>query len=271
MLCLNYVSSLQKEYKGVFKSLFILKRGNMSKPIIQLKSITKGYKKNIVLKRINLDIFEGELFCIIGTNGSGKTTLLKLIVGFNKPDEGNIYYNNQDISKNLNIIKKDAGFATQENSFYPQLTVYENLMYFGNLYSIKKDILKKSTDNVLKLVQLFEHKKVLAMHLSVGMQRRLDIACALINNPKILILDEPTEDLDVVLRKQILWLIKAINKRGTTIIMTSHLMSEVEEVAERVAIIHNKSIIKIGTLDELKRTVKKSSLGEILEKIAGYN
>jgi len=238
--------------------------------IVQVKGVDKKFGDHTVLKNINLNIQKGELFCIVGTNGSGKTTLLKTIIGFLDPEEGEIFYKSKDIKKNTKEVKKDFGFATQENAFYPKLTVEENMQYFGNLYGIKKEVLKVNIDKILNLVALQGAKNVLAENLSLGMERRLDIACSLIHNPKILILDEPTEDLDVTLRKSILLLIKAINRTGTTIIMTSHLLAEIEVFFDRIAILDKNTIIKIGTLRDFRKTTKKKSLSDIFEVLTKH-
>jgi len=238
--------------------------------IVQVKGVDKKFGDNVILKNINLDIIKGELFCIVGTNGSGKTTLLKTIIGFLDPEEGEIFYNSENIKKNTKEVRKDFGFATQENAFYPKLTVEENMKYFGNLYGIKKDILEENIERILKLVDLYSAKKILAENLSIGMERRLDIACSIIHNPKILILDEPTEDLDVTLRKAMLYLIKAINKNGTTIIMTSHLLNEIENFVDRIAILDKNTIIKTGTLTEFKTMTKKKSLNEIFDVLTSH-
>ena len=217
---------------------------------IELKGVDKGFGKKEVLKNVSLSIPDKIIFGIIGISGSGKTTLLKLMVGFYKPDKGSVLVNNKNIGKA--DIKELFGFATQSNCFYPKLTVEENLKYFGSLYGLDSGTIKKNIDNILNLVELKDSRDVVADNLSGGMQRRLDLACALVNNPKILILDEPTEDLDPALRKQMLSLIKKINSLGTTIILTSHLLGEVEHVCDEVAIIHNKRILEVGSVSKLR-------------------
>ncbi len=239
----------------------------MDKYLIQIKGVEKQFKKNIILEDINLKIKENEIFCIIGINGSGKTTLLKTMIGFYKPEKGTIYYNNKDIFKNMRKIKNEWGFSAQEHSFYPKLTVRENLQYFGSLYGIKKAVVNKNVTDVLKFIKLAEYDHVIAENLSVGMKRRLDIGCAIIHNPKVLILDESTEDLDVILRKEIISLIQTIHKKGTTIILTSHMLDEIEQIATYIAVIHDRHIIKTGTVEELKNSTKSSSLTEAFEKI----
>jgi len=231
------------------------------KPFIQFLDITKIFGKNVVLDNLELDIDYNEVFGIIGKSGSGKTTLLSILVGFLKPEKGKVFFQGQDIT-NTNMpdsIRQQFGFTAQEGSFYPKLTVRENLEYFGTMYNLSSNELKTKIPQILKLVNLEKDEKKLASHLSSGMQKRLDIACGILHDPKVLILDEPTENLDPLLRKDILKLIKKINKeKNVTIIMTSHLLEEIEQVCTQLAILHAKQIIIQGTINELKDYYSKN-------------
>lgn len=221
-------------------------------PFIEFQNIKKRYGKNEVLIGVNLEIPYGERFGIIGVSGSGKTTLLNILIGFLRADEGSIYYNLRDILREKKAVRKTFGFAAQDGSFYKDLTVTENLNYFGTLYGMSKADIQKRAKGLLALVELSNAKNSLGKNLSRGMQKRLDIACAMIHEPKVLILDEPTEDLDPMLRKDILLLIKKINERGTTIIITSHLLTEIESICTKIAILHNGRILETGTTNDLK-------------------
>lgn len=221
-------------------------------PFIQFQNIFKKFGNKVVLNGIDLEISYGERFGVIGISGSGKTTLLNILIGFLRATSGSIYYQSRNIVRDKSNIRKTFGFATQDGSFYTKLTVKENMDYFGKLYGMAQSDINRRADGLLKLVGLGEAKNVNAENLSKGMQRRLDIACALIHNPKVLILDEPTEDLDPMLRKDILLLIKKINERGTTVIITSHLLTEIEAVCTKIAILHNGKIIETGATEQLK-------------------
>ena len=227
-------------------------------PFIQYQNITKSFAKNVILDNISLDINYGEIFGVIGKSGSGKSTMLNILIGFLKPDKGQIIYQSRDISRDLKSVQQQFGFAAQEGSFYPKLTVYENLEYFGKMYNISSLELKERIPKVLHLVELENAQHLLGYKLSSGMQKRLDIACALINDPKVLILDEPTEDLDPMLRYDILDLIKKISKeKNVTVVVTSHLLNEVEYFCNRVAILDNRHIIASGNINELKDKYSK--------------
>jgi len=236
--------------------------------IIKLVDVTKRFSNRSVLDNINLEIESGEILGIVGINGSGKTTLLRALVGFYKIDSGELFFNSTPFSKVSNI-KKKIGIATQDNCFYPKLTVKENVEYFGRLYGLTEDELNASLDDTLKLVNLYHLKNVLARKLSGGMQKRIGIACSIIHSPEVIILDEPTSDLDLFLRKDILNLIKLINENGITVIIASHHLSEIETLCHRIAILNGGKLLKIGTPSELKNTYSDqgNSLEEAFEKI----
>jgi len=230
-------------------------------PFIQVKNLTKRFgKKNVILDNISLDIPYGEIFGILGKSGSGKTTLLNLIIGFYKPTKGKVYFQGRDIFKTFGDIERRFGFSTQGLSFYSKLSVMENMYYFGRLYGLKKNEIKEKADELLKLVELDKAKKTLGENLSMGMQKRLDIACSLIHDPEILILDEPTQDLDPLLRKEILSLIKRINDKGTTILITSHLLGEIDYLCKNIAIINDGKVIKMESVSELMEDYSKNKV-----------
>jgi len=182
-------------------------------PFIQLTGISKIFNKNIVLEDLNLSVGYGEILGIIGKSGSGKTTLLNIIIGFLKPDKGSVIFQSRNIHKDEINVDTQFGFASQEFSFYDKLTVDENLRYFGSLYKIKDKTLDQRIPELLKFVDLEDKRNLLASNLSTGMKKRLDIACSLIHDPKILILDEPTSDLDTFLRRDIIALLKKSIKK----------------------------------------------------------
>lgn len=227
--------------------------------IIKLEGVVKKFGKNLILNGIDLEIQPGELFGIIGSNGSGKTTILKLIIGFYKPNKGIISFKNHSIKDMPNEVRMSFGFASQENSFYGKLNVEENIKYFGELYRLTDEFIDAHIENVLRLVDLYDARHTLSENLSNGMKRRLDIACALIHDPVVLILDEPTQDLDPALRKDMIKLIKRINENGTTVIMTSHLLWEMEALCDRIAILGEGRIIQVGSPLQLKDSYTKDN------------
>lgn len=241
----------------------------MEEVILQAKNLTKKFNKLLVFDSINLDIKRGKIFGIIGISGSGKTTLLNTLVGFNRPTKGSVLFEGKRIDREISEVKRNFGFATQNNSFYSKLTIYENLKYFGTLYGLSRNTIELNIKRILPLLELDKQKNILAENLSGGMQKRLDLACALINYPKILILDEPTEDLDSKLRRDMIDLIKRINQTGTTIIITSHLLWDMEKLCDEIAILHNSKILKVGSIDELRELYTKNQ--EVYLEIASGN
>jgi ABC-2 type transport system ATP-binding protein len=233
-------------------------------PLFKIKNISKYFGDKRVLGDVTFDIMPGEIIGIIGASGSGKTTLLNILVGFLNPDRGSLQFRFEhllnfkdtevyrEINKKSFEIKKMIGFAAQIPSFYPNLTVEENMNYFGTLFNLSNDALKSNVEALLNLMELKESRSLLASKLSGGMQRRLDIACALIHDPKILILDEPTSDLDPILRKHIWELIKIIRSKGTTIILSSHHLTEIEHLCDRIAILQDGRFVEINTFNYIK-------------------
>jgi len=241
--------------------------------ILRIHGISKQYGGNPVIDTIDFDVKPGEIFGIIGMSGAGKTTLLNIMAGFITPDRGDILFTGKEtysITRNPEQVSTHIGFSTQQPSFYPKLTVLENLEHFGTLYGLHGRDLQRRARNLLKLVGLDEHRHKLSGNLSGGMQKRLDIACALVHDPQILFLDEPTSDLDPVMRKHMWQLIREINMKGTTVILASHFLAEIELLCTRIAVLFNHAIINIGTGQELRTQYSKKYRIELETKTREY-
>ena len=223
---------------------------------IETKKLTKKYKDLVAVNGIDLNIKEGELFSLLGVNGAGKTTTIKRLSGLILPTSGSIIINGMDMKKNTLKIKEILNVSPQETAVAPNLTVKENLYFMAGVYQIKD-----SDKKVSELVKLFKLDDVLnkkAKTLSGGWQRKVSIALSLINDPKILFLDEPTLGLDVLARKELWKIIKNL-KGKITIILTTHYMEEAEELSDRIGIMAKGDIIDIGTPSELiKKTNTKN-------------
>jgi len=190
-----------------------------------------------------------------------------MMASFYKPTKRKIYYQGKDVLRNHKIVSRLFGLAIEDGSFYEKLSVKENLYHFGRLHQVKNDLLKKRVEELISLVGLEKASKTLAENLSIGMKKRLDVACSLVHSPAVLILDEPTADLDPLLRKQMLKLIKQINSHGTTIVLTTQLLEEAEEICEKVAILFNEKIIEEGEPSKIKKKYNSSSLDDVFKKI----
>ncbi|MBI4146105.1 ABC transporter ATP-binding protein [Candidatus Woesearchaeota archaeon] len=230
--------------------------------VLSVHGVVKSFQDHKVLQGIDLDVRKGEIFGIIGMSGTGKTTLLNVIVGFLRPDAGDVLLSvgnsSVGVLKNASLVKRHIGFSTQTPSFYPKLTVRENLEHFARLYRLSGSDIARRSNSLLDLVGLVDARDVLAAHLSGGMQKRLDIACALVHDPDVLILDEPTADLDPVLRKQFWELIRKVNAKGTTILLASHFLAEIELLCNRIAILQNGRVVELGTADELRQLYSRN-------------
>ena len=233
---------------------------------IETKNLTKKYKDKIVVNGVNLKIKDGELFSLLGTNGAGKTTTIKMLSGLILPSNGEIKILGLNMKTDKNQIKGNLNISTQETSIAPNLTVKENLEFMAGVYKIENK--KEKIDELIKLFDLDEVLKQKTKTLSGGWQRKVSIALSLINNPKILFLDEPTLGLDVIARRSLWKVIKSL-KGKTTIILTTHYMKEAEELSDRVGIISKGELIKVGTTKELIKNSNSNNLEEAFIKLAG--
>ena len=224
---------------------------------IELTNVVKKYKNKTVVNNINLNIKEGELFSLLGTNGAGKTTTIKMISTLIKQNSGTIKVLGYDTMKDYKIIRESINVSPQETAVAMNLTVYENLNFMANVYQIKNK--KDKIDNLIKIFKLEEVLKQKAKTLSGGYMRKLSIAISLINDPKILFLDEPTLGLDVLSRKE-LWNTINTLKGKITIILTTHYMEEAESLSDRVAIMNKGNIIEIGIPKELISKTKAKNM-----------
>lgn len=241
--------------------------------ILRIHGISKQYNNRTVIDTVDFDVKPGEIFGIIGMSGAGKTTLLNMMAGFTMPDHGDIIFTGKEtisITRNSERIRTHIGFSTQQPSFYPKLTVLENLEHFGTLYNLRDRELQQRARTLLKLVGLDEDRHVLSGNLSGGMQKRLDIACSLMHDPQVLFLDEPTSDLDPVMRQHMWQLIRDINNKGTTVVLASHFLAEIELLCTRIAVLFNHTIINIGTGQELRAQYSKKYQVELQTKSGEY-
>jgi len=239
----------------------------MDDELIEFKEVSKSFGKNVVFESVSFVIPEGKITGIIGASGEGKSTILKMIAGFYQPDKGKIYYRKREIKKDMSTIYRIFGLAIEDGSFYEKLSVEENLFHFGKLYGVEKKILKDRIKELLGLVGLENAKNTLAENLSVGMKKRLDLACSLVHNPAVVVLDEPTADLDPLLRKHMIDLIKNINSRGTTVILTTQLLEEAEDICEKVLILFNEKIVEGDKPSLITKKYSCSNLNEVFNKI----
>lgn len=231
--------------------------------VIKIENLCKNYKTKQALKDVSLSVEEGEIFGLLGVNGAGKTTMIKILCGLSPKTSGKVEVNGFDVDKDSDKIKQTTDISPQETSVANNLSVKENLEFFANIYG------KNNVEKINQLVDIFGLKDVLnqrAKTISGGFQRRLSIAIALISNPKILFLDEPTLGLDVFARRE-LWKIIESLKNDVTIILTSHYLEEIENLCDRVAILSDGKLIKTGTVEEIKKSTNSQNIEDAFIKL----
>ena len=232
---------------------------------IEIKNLTKKFKDKVAVNNINLEVKKGELFALLGTNGAGKTTTIKMISTLIMPTNGEIKVLGNDTKKDYMKIREILNVSPQETAIAPNLSVKENLEFMAGVYKIKDKDTK--INELIKMFKLEEVLKQKAKTLSGGWQRKVSIAIALINNPKILFLDEPTLGLDVIARKE-LWKIMESLKGKVTIILTTHYMEEAESLSDRIAIMNKGNVVQIGTAKELIEKTGAKNFEDAFVKIA---
>jgi ABC-2 type transport system ATP-binding protein len=224
---------------------------------IEAAKLTKVFGKEIVaVKEASFTVEEGEIFGLLGPNGAGKTTIIRMIITLTKPTSGSITVFGLDALHKASDVRKLVGYVPQLISVDGQLTAYENLLIFAKLFYVERSIRKKRIEDALEYMGLADRANDLVMHFSGGMMRRLEIAQALVNRPKILFLDEPSIGLDPTSKKQGWEYIKNLNSEfGVTVFITTHDMLEADELCDRIAIMNKGEIAALGSPTELKSKI----------------
>jgi ABC-2 type transport system ATP-binding protein len=214
------------------------------KEAISVKNVSKKFNRRKIIDNISFKISQRDIFGILGSSGSGKSVLLKMMMGFIKPDSGSI------------LVSSKIGFSTQENSIYLNLTLKQNLKYFAKMYNVPNK--NQQIKNLISLLGLEGFENTLACNLSGGTKKRLDIACALLNDPKILFLDEPFSGLDSFLVNQLSEFLKKLKQQGITIILSSHLLQQVENLCNKLIFLKDKKVFSISK-SQLKNLYSKQN------------
>ena len=227
---------------------------------LEIQNLRKEYKDGtLALKDVSFQIEQGEFFSLLGLNGAGKTTLIGIVTDLVKKTSGTVKVMGHDLDSSRNEAKSQIGLVPQEFNFNVFLTVEEVLKNYAGYFNVPQSMMSDRTTEVLERLQLAHKRHTQVRFLSGGMKRRVMIARALMHDPKLLILDEPTAGVDVDLRREIWDLLQSLNKGGMTIILTSHYMEEVEALCQRIAILHQGVIIRtgdIGSIQEILSTTK---------------
>lgn len=233
--------------------------------ILEVKSLNKKFQEKEAVKNLSFNIKRGEILGLLGPNGAGKSTTIKMIATILDKDNGEVLFDGVEINKNINNFKKSLGLVPQDIAVFSDLSAYNNVKFFGSLYGLKGKELTKCVNDALDYVGLLERKDDYPDSYSGGMKRRLNIACAIVHRPKLLIMDEPTVGIDPQSRNKILEVTRQIRDEGSTVIYTSHYMEEVEAICSNIIIIDNGEIIEQGTKEELKAKYKEKGFNNLEE------
>lgn len=236
---------------------------------IIIKNLVKKFEDIMAVDNLSLEIQQGELFALLGPNGAGKTTIIKILCGLLQPTSGFVSIGGYDALKEADKIRPLIGFCPQETAAFNFLTGKENLELFGNLYGMPKEILKANVEILLEKLFLTEHADRRVQKYSGGLTRRISLAMALVHDPEIAFLDEPTVAMDPQSRRAVWEFIRELKQQNKTIILTTHYMEEAEELSDRVGIIDNGKLIELGAPKELNEKHDTKSLEDLFIKITG--
>lgn len=237
------------------------------KSLIEIKQLDKNFGTKKILKNIDFTINQGEIFGLLGPSGSGKTTLVKMISGIETSTSGEVKVLNTVMPNRL--VAKDIGYMGQSDALYEDLTGIENIMFFASLHKIRGHHAKKRCEELLDILDLKDAKHKKVSHYSGGMKKRLSLIIAIFHQPKILILDEPTVGIDPVLRRSVWEQFYHMRNQGTTLLVTTHIMEEIEK-CDRAALIQNGEIVEMGTISELKEKTDTKKIEELFFKKGEY-
>ncbi|MGL4761808.1 MAG: ABC transporter ATP-binding protein [Sarcina sp.] len=230
---------------------------------VEIKDLNKKFGDFTAVNNLSLKIKKGQIYGLLGPNGAGKSTTIGIICGLLKVTGGKVSVLDVDVTKRMKGQNKKIGYVPQDISVYLELTAYENLKFFGQIYGLRGKQLEERIDFALEFTGLSDVRKKMANEFSGGMKRRLNIACAILHKPEIVIMDEPTVGIDPQSRNSILEAVKKLNESGVTVIYTTHYMEEVEAICSEIAIIDHGEVIVSGSKEELKSIVSEHNILEV--------
>jgi ABC-2 type transport system ATP-binding protein len=238
--------------------------------IIEVTDLTKTFDGFTAVDHISIRVIKGEIFAFLGPNGAGKTTTIKMLTTLTRPSSGSIRLDGHDATSDAHAVRRSFGIVFQDPSLDDELTAWENMEFHGVLYKLPRTIRRARTEDLLRLLDLWDRKNDLVKHFSGGMKRRLEIARGLLHHPKILFLDEPTLGLDPQTRDSIWSHVRGLNRtKGITVFFTTHYMDEADRVATRLAIIDRGIIVADGAPDAIKKQTGRKSLEEAFIALTG--
>ena len=246
-----------------------LRKGSSNNTAVEIQNLKKHFDDVKAVNDVSFKINKGEIFGLLGPNGAGKTTTIKMMIGLLKPTSGEIYVGGYSVRKELNKIKEMIGVCPQHAAIYKFLSGRENIELYGNLHAIDKKVLKERTDELLEAVNFTEQSKRKAKKYSGGMLRQINMLMALISDPDILFLDEPTVGMDARVRRKTWEFIASLKEKGKTVVLTTHYIEEAEALSDHVAIIDFGELIDLGPPKELMEKHNVEDLEKVFLKITG--
>ncbi|MFP6657596.1 MAG: ATP-binding cassette domain-containing protein [Pirellulales bacterium] len=240
--------------------------------MIQVQNLTKHYDdlvtgKHVALDGINFEAYEGQIFGLLGPNGAGKTTALRIISTVLQPTSGTATVNGYDVVTQSAEVRHQIGFVSASTAVYDRMTAWEMVEYFGRLYGITEDVLFPHMEKIFDRLQMNEIRDVLCGKMSTGMKQKVSIARAIVHDPPVVILDEATSGLDVLVARAMIETISQLREHGKCILYSTHIMREAERLCDRVAIMHRGQIRAEGSVDELRNTFGERDLEDVFFKL----
>jgi len=237
------------------------------KTVITVRNLVKKFGSFTANDDLSFEVFEGEIFGFLGANGAGKTTAIRILSGLSEPTSGEVVVAGYNAKKQPEQIKKNIGYMCQKFSLYPDLTVKENIMLYGGIYGMSKALIRERTDLLLDKLNFREYGDRLISDLPLGLRQKLAFSVAVLHEPKIVFLDEPTGGVDPITRRQFWEMIYETASRGITVFVTTHYMDEAE-YCDRISIMSEGRIVALNTPEELKKQYEAVSVEEVFVKIA---
>jgi len=235
--------------------------------VIQVERLTKTFGDFTAVNAITFEVKKGEIFGFLGANGAGKTTAMKMLIGISKPTSGNAMVAGFDVFKQAESVKKNIGYMSQKFALYDDLTVVENITFFGGIYGLSRQSIKAKTKTLLEELGLENVANTLVVSLPLGWKQKLAFSVAMLHEPKIVFLDEPTGGVDPITRRQFWEMIYKSANQGTTIFVTTHYMDEAE-YCDRISIMVNGNIEALDTPENLKNQFKTTNINDVFLKLA---
>jgi ABC-2 type transport system ATP-binding protein len=230
---------------------------------VEARDLVKTFGETKAVQGVSFSVEEGEFFGLLGPNGAGKTTIIRMMTGVLRPDSGSVKILGMDMSKSPLEAKEKMGVIPEVGNVYPDLSGRENLELMGRYYGLPKDLRRERAQQMLATLGLVERGDDFVKKYSKGMRQRISIGCAMIHEPPLLFLDEPTEGLDVQSRRMITEKVKALNKKGSTVVLTTHNIEEASRLCQRVCIINKGQVVVIDSPEKLRSTFEKVQSVEV--------